>query len=216
MKTKIIIVSIIIATATGLVYGYNQMQTNVETHDNEIQEENMPDLKNWPQASQKAAKDMEAKYGKPNGVTSDMLVWNNNGIWLKTIVYKKEMKHDFPKPHTDVIEQWLNYRVPLNNYDELALYDGSVTANRTNGTVSARCDMEAMNILALNLTYDIVNNSKTVDEARMDYGKNAMAFMKGEKTEYTQKMKFLSDKTAPDTDKPLNLEMDQKKLGMEK
>jgi hypothetical protein len=213
MKKQIIIGSLLAVTATGLFYGFNRMQAAAETVSDEDQVVTMPDLKNWPEASRQAAKEMEAKYGKPNGVTSDMLVWNNNGIWLKTIVYKKEMKHDFPKPHTDVMEQWINYSVPLNNYDDLALYDGSVTANRTNGTISARCDKEGMNLLALNLAYDIVNNSKTVDQARMDYGKNAMSFMKGEKPGYTQKLNFVSDKTAPDPDKPLDMDM-QHKLDM--
>lgn len=215
MKKKIIIFSILSATAAGIFYGLNHIQAN-ETSPGQDQAITMPNLKTWPEASQKAAKEMEAKYGKPNGVTSDMLIWNNNGIWLKTIVYKNEMTHNFPKPHKDVIEQWVNYSVPLNNYDELAFYDGSVTANRTNGTISARCDSEAMNLLALNLTYDIVNNSKTVEDARINYGKNAMAFMKGEKPSYTQKLNFISDKTAPDPDKHLDLEMEQMKLGVGK
>lgn len=216
MKKKIITVSVIAAAATGIFYGFNRTQAATETTTNEEQVVvNMPDLKNWPVASQKAAKEMEAKYGKPNGATSDMLVWNNNGIWLKTIVYKKEMKHDFPKPHTDVIEQWVNYSVPLNNYDELAFYNGSVTVNRTNGTISARCDKETMSLLALNLAYDIVNNSKTVEQARMDYSKDAMALMNGEKPEYTQKLNFINDKTAPDPDKPQDVDMMENKLGME-
>lgn len=215
MKKKIIILSVLSAMAAGIFYGFNHIQAN-ETLTEQDQLVNMPNLKTWPEASQKAAKEMETKYGKPNGATSDMLIWNNNGIWLKTIVYKNEMKHNFPKSHTDVIEQWVNYSVPLNNYDELAFYDGSVTANRTNGTISARCDNEAMNLLALNLTYDIVSNSKTVEEARMNYGKDAMAYMKGEKPAYTQKLNFISDKTAPDPDKQLDLDMEQMKLGVGK
>jgi len=205
MKKIIIIVSLITAAIFVLFYGLNHLQAANEPFSGE--EVEMPDLKGWPEASQKAAKDMQSKYGNPNGVTPDMLVWNNNGIWLKTIVYKKEMKHDFPKPHTDVIEQWINYSVPLNNYDEVALYDGSVTVNRTNGTVSARCDNEGMNILAINLTYDITKNKVTVDEARMNYGKDAMAFMNGEKPGYTQKLNFASDPSSPDPDEPLDMDM---------
>lgn len=205
MKKIIIIVSLITAAIFVLFYGLNHLHAANETPSGG--EVEMPDLKGWPEASQKAAKDMQAKYGNPNGVTPDMLVWNNNGIWLKTIVYKQEMKHDFPKPHTDVIEQWVNYSVPLHSYDELALYDGSVTVNRTNGTVSARCDNEGMNFLAVNLAYDITKNKVTVDEARMNYGNDAMAFMKGEKPGYTQKLNFVSDPTSPDPDEPLDMDM---------
>lgn len=215
MKMRIIVFLILSAITAGILYGFTHIQANEKST---LQEKtiNMPNLKTWPEVSQKAAKEMETKYGKPNGATSDMLIWNNNGIWLKTIVYKNEIKHNFPKPHADVIEQWVNYGVPLSNYDELAFYDGSVTANRTNGTLSSRCDREAMNLLALNLSYDIVNNSKTVDEARMIYGKDATAFMKGEKPPYTQKLNFISDKTAPDPDKAIDAEMEQMKLGVGK
>jgi len=216
MKKKTIIISVIAAiAATGLFYGYNHVEASTKITAEEDQSVNIPDLKSWPEASQKAAKEMEAKYGKPNEATADMLVWNNNGIWLKTIVYKKEMDHNFPKPHKDVIEQWVNYSIPLTNYDELAQYDGSITANRTNGTISSRCDKEAMNMLAINLAYDIVNNSRTVDEARIDYGKNAMAFMNGEKPGYTQKLNFINDKTAPDPDKAIDMDTMKNKIGME-
>lgn len=198
MKKSLIIFSIIAVAAIGMLYSFT------------LQKQDMPDLKGWPEASQKAAKDMMDKYGKPDGITSDMLIWNNKGIWLKTIVYKKEMKHDFPKPHTDVMEQWINYSVPLDKYNDLAKYDGSVTANRTNGTISARCDKEAMNFLALNLSYDIIKGNKDVEQVRMEYGKSVMAFMKGEKPEYTQKLIFSSDKSAPDPDKPLEMMKDMK------
>lgn len=38
---------------------------------------------------------------------------------------------------------------------ELVRFDGSVIIDRTAGEVAARCDMEAMNILTLNLVHDI-------------------------------------------------------------
>lgn len=231
MKKKLIIATAFVIALTAGFYGFNLMFARSSTASPEKtftteknspsllmapedeQRVDLPDLTGWPEASKKAAKDMESKYGKPNAITPDMLVWNNNGIWLKTIVYKKEMRHDFPKAHTDVVEQWINYRVPLNSYDELALYDGSVTANRTNGTISVRCDNESMNFLALNLAYDIFNNNKAVDKARSDYGRDAMAFMKGEKPMYTQKLNFSSDKSAPDPDKSLEMMKEKTTMG---
>jgi hypothetical protein len=92
------------------------------------------------------------------------------------------------------------------------MYDGSVTVSRTNGTISARCDNEAMNILALNLAYDIINTNKNVNQARSDYGMHAMAFMKGEKPAYTQNLNFNGDKSAPDPDQPLD--MTEEKIGI--
>jgi hypothetical protein len=210
MKKKAIILFVVAIAISGAFYGFNYLSAENKTSSGELSsgedvQTDMPDLKTWPEASQKAAKDIQSKYGKPTQFTSDMLIWTNNGTWLKTIVYKKGMKHDFPMPHMDVVEQWINYRVPPENFDELAMFDGSITANRTNGTISARCDGEAMNILALNNAYEILKNSKAVDAARNDYGKDAMSFMKGEKPMYTQKLNFNSDPSAPDTDTPLDM-----------
>ncbi|HXB41874.1 MAG TPA: hypothetical protein VNZ49_15135 [Bacteroidia bacterium] len=204
MKIKIVLVSVIILFITGFFYFTNALQAEdkLSSEKNLIPE---PDLKNWPEASQIAAKEMIDKYGKPNESTSEMLIWNNNGIWMQTIVYRKEMKHNFPKPHSDVLEQWINYRVPPSKYTELTQFDGSITANRTNGTISARSDKEAMNILTLNLVYTIINESKDVEKARTEYTRNAVAFEKGEMTYYTYKLNFFNDASAPDADKPFNL-----------
>jgi hypothetical protein len=198
MKNKIIIAAlVIIAIGEGIIY------TNIKATAQESKAKNnvkMPDLTGWPEASQKAAKEMSAKYGQPDTSTPEVLIWENKGAWLKTIVYKKEMRHDFPKPHSDVVEQWVNYKVNLTKYNDLAKYDGSITVNRTNGTISSRCDKEAMNILALNLAYDILKGDKTIEGARIDYAKNAMSFSKGAKTMITEKLNFSNDRLAPDPD----------------
>ncbi len=119
-----------------------------------------------------------------------MLIWYNNGPWKRTILYKEEIPHDFPKPHTDLLQQFIDYKTPVDKSDELATYDGSVIVERTKGEISARCDKEEMNFLALNLANDVATGNKTVEEARMYYAKAAMAFMNGEKDPYTQGLQF--------------------------
>lgn len=85
---------------------------------------------------------MIEKYGAPNEYTESMLIWNNNGPWKRTIVYKEEVDHHFPMPHKDVLEQFVNRNVPVEKFTELAQYDGSVIVERTKGEISARCDKE--------------------------------------------------------------------------
>ncbi len=97
------------------------------------QDNMMPNIKSWPEASQMAAKDMMDKYGKPNETTPHMLVWYNNGPWKKTTIYDVETTHIFPVDHTDVMEQVIDYKVPLNKFSALAEYDGSVSVHRTDG-----------------------------------------------------------------------------------
>jgi len=160
-------------------------------------------LKDWPAESKKAAVKVIEKYGLPNEMTASLLVWHDTAPFKRTVLYRKEVTHDFPKPHKDVLEQFVDYRVPPDKFDELAQYDGSVVATRTNGELSARCDKVEMNFLALNLAHDIVTGKRTVEEARDFYSTTAMKAMAGAKPEYTQKLNF--DPKQPqsaDADKP--------------
>ncbi len=144
----------------------------------------------WSAKPKEVANAMINKYGNPQEATSNMLIWYNNGPWKRTILYKEEIPHDFPKPHTDLLQQFMDYKTPVDKFDELATYDGSVIVERTKGEISARCDKEEMNFLALNLANDVATGNKTVEEARMYYAKAAMAFMNGEKDPYTQGLQF--------------------------
>ena len=158
----------------------------------------------WPATPQEVARKTMAKYGRPNEATPTMLVWHNNGPWKRTIIYRDEVQHDFPKPHTDLLEQFIDYQVPLGKYDDLARYDGSVVAERTKGEISARCDKEEMNFLALNLANDVATGRRSVDDARRFYAETAMAAMNGDMRPYTQRLQFDVRSTGTaDPDRPM-------------
>jgi hypothetical protein len=144
----------------------------------------------WPAKSQEAARFMIDKYGQPNEQTATALVWYAKGPWKRTILYRDEVPHNFPKPHTDLLEQFIDYRVPVDKYDDLAAYDGSVIVERTKGEISARCDKEEMNFLALNLADEIVRGARTVQQARAEYAKQAMAFMNKQPAPHTTGLHF--------------------------
>ena len=59
--------------------------------------------------------------------------------------------------------------MPVNKLTPLAEFEGSVIVERTAGEVSARCHDEQANLLALNLTNDIVRETKTPQQARAYY-----------------------------------------------
>ena len=105
-------------------------------------------------------------------------------------MYRDEVPHNFPKPHTDVLEQFIDYHVPPEKVTEVACYDGSVIVERTKGEVAARCDMKEMNFLALNLMHEIVTGRRTTDEARKSYAETAMAFMMDRRVPYTERLQF--------------------------
>lgn len=169
--------------------------TRIITTDHEI-----PNLTNWPAASQMAVKEITDLYGKPDGAMADELIWINKGPWKKICITKMESKHSFPIEHTDMMTTTIGYDVPEEKMDDLGMFDGSVTFDRTQGTMSARCDKEGNNFLALNLANDIITNKKTVAAARKSYGDIVKEKMNGGNPEYMLKLTFSPASSSGDPD----------------
>lgn len=177
-----------------ITFAYAQNKPASAQSDNQagvvkIQEEEV-NINNWPETSRKVAHEMIQKYGQPAEATPSRLIWYNTGPFKRTIVYKEEVQHNFPMPHKDVLEQFVNYVVPADKFDELAQYDGSVIIERTKGEISARCDKEAANFLALNLAHDIITDQREVENAREFYANSVMEMLKGNKPPYMQSLQF--------------------------
>lgn len=159
-------------------------------------------IEDWPAMSKKSAEQTIQAYGPPNEATPSQLIWYYNSPWKRTVVYRDEIPHDFPQPHSDVIEQVINYQVPPEKFTEIAMFDGSVIIERTKGEVSARCDMEAANILALNMMHEIVTGRKTAEEARELYTEQTAAYVMNKPAPYAEQFQFdLSTDEKFDTDK---------------
>ncbi|MBA4121719.1 MAG: hypothetical protein H0X72_04555 [Acidobacteria bacterium] len=138
----------------------------------------------WKPTPQEVARTVIAKYGMPQEATAERLVWHNNGPWKRTELVNEEIPHSFPKQHPDMLKQTISYQVPTDKFDDLAEYDGSVIVERTKGEISARCDKEEANFLALNLADDIVKGKKSVKDARKFYAESVLEmknpeYMKG-------------------------------------
>ena len=130
------------------------------------------------------------------------LIWYDNGPWKRTVVYRHEIPHNFPQPHTDVVEQFIDYHVPPERLSELAKFDGSLIVERTAGEVSARCDMEAANFLALNLMHEIVTGKLTAEEARKSLSETMSAYVMNRPAPYAEAFQFeLPQGETADTDK---------------
>jgi hypothetical protein len=158
----------------------------------------------WPQTARESAMMAIGKYGAPDEATPSMLVWHHDsGPWKRSIVYREEIQHDFPMPHKDVWEQVVDYRVPPEMFDELAQYDGSVIVERTKGELSARCDKEEANFLAVNLADDVVHGRRTVADARQFYAQQIQAVMRGEKSPYVTGLRFIPMSMAATADRDM-------------
>lgn len=147
-------------------------------------------LAEWPQPPRGIADKTIEKYGLPNEAMPTRLVWYNNGPWKRTEVQRDEIAHAFPAPHTDYITNYINYGVSLESLPALAEFDGSVLIDRTRGEAGARCDMEAANILSLNLMHEIVKGQRDVKGARDKFAEQMAAYMMSRPAPYAESLLF--------------------------
>ncbi|HEX5513002.1 MAG TPA: hypothetical protein VFY81_01270 [Gammaproteobacteria bacterium] len=147
-------------------------------------------IENWPEEAREATQLVIDQYGEPDEATETRLIWYRPGPWKRIVATKAFYQHNFPVPHSDVVESVIDYRVPVDKFSELAKFDGSVVVERTAGEVSARCHDEQANFLALNLMHDIVTGNKTADEARAYYAKEFVDYRRGKPTPYIDGLRF--------------------------
>jgi hypothetical protein len=194
-----------VLTFGGLVS--SQDKDKMDKMDNKMMNATMVDkamldriIADWKPTPQEVARTVIAKYGMPQEATEMRLVWHNNGPWKRTELVNEEIPHLFPKQHPDMLKQTISYQVPTDKYDDLAEYDGSVIVERTKGEISARCDKEEANFLALNLADDIVKGKRSVKDARKHY---AETILEMKNMEYTKGFLFqVSNAMVGDADKP--------------
>lgn len=158
------------------------------------------DLSAWSEASKTAVKRMRIKYGEPDEITKSMMVWKNNGPWKKTVIYSESVNHNFPIPHSDVIQQFVHFKVPAGKLDELSLFNGSIEYNRTSGDISATCDKEEANILTLNLAHELILGNINVSAARKMYAESVLQLSRGEKPGISTQLKFQNVNFSGDPD----------------
>lgn len=204
MKSKIILATVVVLIAAIAITKFSFTEkAKANASEKIVAASPDHDMAGWSEASKMAVMMMKKQYGEPEATTSEMMMWKNTGQWKKTVVYAKEFKHDFPMPHTDVMQQWIDYKVPQEKFNDLAMFDGSVVCNRTNGEMSARCDKEGANFLAINLANDIVKGNKDVKNARDFYAKSVKEMINGGKPAYMQKLQFdVAQGNTADSDKP--------------
>src|SRR5688572_19330265 len=155
----------------------------------------------WPKEPRESARRLIDYYGPPDEYSQTQLIWHaTRDGWKRTVLTAEETPHDFPAHHTDFLEQFIDYRVPVEMFSKLAEYDGSVMAERTKGELSARCGGTSMNFVAINLAHDIIRGTRSVAGARQEYTRLYEAYKRGEKPPYTQAFQFTIPTNTADPD----------------
>ncbi len=147
-------------------------------------------IDDWPDAQKNVARQMLDKYGTPNEATPSRLFWYGNRPWKRTELSRDVVAHNWPAPHSDFLTQVIDYRVPPEMFHLIAMFDGSIVADRTRGEVAARCDSEAANVLGLNMVHELVAGKRTVEEARQISTQNTVAYNLGRSAPYAERLLF--------------------------
>ncbi|MFZ5481362.1 MAG: hypothetical protein ACOZNI_31670 [Myxococcota bacterium] len=158
-------------------------------------------IKGWNEESRNVAQTLLDKYGAPDGVTKDMVVWMGDGRWYKTVVTNDPIEHNFPTPHKNVVTQYIPYRMPVDKIDDVARFNGAVTYDRVKGVLGVSSNNEATNFLTVNVVDDIVGGRMDVDAARRFYADTSNALTSGQRNEYTDGFRFDVPANAADPDK---------------
>jgi hypothetical protein len=166
-------------------------------------------IEGWPEPSRKAARATIEQYGEPEEVTPRRLIWHNAGPWKRVTVHAEDLAHDFPRPHADVIETVIDYKVPVDKIDDLARFDGSLTVARTAGELAVRCEDERMGYLAMNLAHEVATGAREVAAAREAYRDAVVVLLKKkeEPPEITRKLQFAVGEVTADRDVVMKLKM---------
>ena len=96
--------------------------------------------------------------------------------WVKT--YTK----DSPKPHTDLLKQFIDYKTPLDKFDELAQYYGSVIVEKIKRRNFYTLRQENSELFGAEICQWFGNLKYNYRRSQHVLFKDAMAFIKGEKT----------------------------------
>lgn len=180
-------------TAPGMASADEHGEDGKESNDDEEKRERVLEIisgSEWKDKQRTETEKTMEKYGVSEGVTERRLIWYDVDPWKRIEIFRDEVMHDFPAPHPDFFEQFIDYQVPPEKADDLTEYDGSIMFERTTGVMSARCHTEWANFIAINLAHDIITDQKSVAEARQAYGEIVQRKMDGESPAYTQDFQF--------------------------
>jgi hypothetical protein len=159
-------------------------------------------MTDWSDTAKGAARALSQTYGEPDATTSDALSWTSRGPWKRMVVHREEVKHAFPTPHSDVVEQVLDLKVPVDKIALVAQFDGSLVVARTSGEVTVWGPDERSNFGLINLTMDLVTGAKTPDQARQAYADATAQAAGGQRPAIFEKLQFPApsgDQGDPDT-----------------
>jgi hypothetical protein len=170
-----------------------ELQAMADEHVNMI-------IEQWAEGPRGAAQDLIARHGGPDEYTGQRLIWHDRGDWWsRTEILNEEVPHNFPEEHHGFLYQTVAYGVPAERASELLDLWGSLIIDRVKGELTSRADREETNLLAINLSHQVVQEETTAEAAREVL---AQARLEGQHEELWQRLLFDPETLAPDPGDP--------------
>jgi hypothetical protein len=151
----------------------------------------------WPAESALAARVMMQEYGPPDATEAARLAWDNNGPWLKTVVYKTSV---WPYPRDDVLEQTVDYEAPQRIWPALAGFGRGLSYDARRRELSARSASEGLNLLVLNLADAFAQGHMSPEAADRLYVLTKEESVEGKSSRYMKGLLFATRRHSPTSD----------------
>lgn len=146
----------------------------------------------WPTLAQRMAQLTIERYGRPDEVGEDALVWRGKGPWLRTTVHRRALTRRALRRDVDFLENTVRCDVPRRLREDLTRFDPGLSWNTALGELSSRAESEELNMLALNLAVEIVQGVRDVDEALAVRERILRFSASGKASPYLRGLKFVS------------------------
>ncbi|NNN05728.1 MAG: hypothetical protein HKL90_07490 [Elusimicrobia bacterium] len=149
----------------------------------------------WSETAGLAAHRLMERYGPPDEVRRDRLVWRGNAPWRLTVARDVRPKLDqATDADLGVVAQTVRLSLTPFQAAAAAAIDGRVTYDPTLRELTARSDREELNILRLNLAVDAAQSRLSIDEARQQYARDLMLEASGKVLPDMQTLNFTPER----------------------
>lgn len=190
----------VLTSAAGIVHAQTEAGSMPETQTAAPTEARSPEMviQKWPKNLQSEARMLMDRYGQPDSIEDNKLVWNDNGPWKRTIMHKEGQTRSMIGRSRDHLEQVISREVPEDKVADLQKFDKRIKVDRDAGELSSRSDSERMNFLTLNLADDIIKGQRSVSDAR-SFAKQVQSLEKaGKSSPYLDGLIFTMQNGAAD------------------
>ena len=116
----------------------------------------------WPSIPRRAAELMMGKYGAPQAISEDSLIWTRTAPW-KRITVRRDSPGADPSA---VLEQAVTYDVPLERQDAALALPGGVKWNPGLRELTVQGEFEERNFMAVNIADKVLSGRVSPREGR--------------------------------------------------